>query len=171
MLNPSDSFQYVCTDSSETKEYFHNPSSDIPIPVYGIKACETQNHPISCLSNDSQYNTEARTPHDIQVCEDPYSPNFCPSNDSQYNTEARTPHDIQVCEDPYSPNFCLSNDSQYNAEASAKFTCDKSSTAREGGIGKPDKQRWSELNSEFSEINKDSWEEFSHGKSKPEQFA
>ena len=144
MHSHSNIFQYAHSDNSYVTDHFHN------------------------LNIDSQCITETRTPHDITTCEDLYSPNICPSNDSQCTTEARTPHDIPTSEDLYSSHICPSKDSSSNSEEYAQLQCEKSTTTRQGDISKPDKQRWSILNSEFCEINKDSWLEFSHNKSTPE---
>ena len=136
-----------------------------------LDECKTPFLSTSCFSKDSQYTTEARTPHDRATCEDLFSSNICPSNDNQCTTEARTPHDSPTCEDLYSPNICPSNDSSSNTEEYGQLPCEKSTNTRQGDISKSDKQRWSILISEFCEINKDAWLEFSHNKSTPEQFA
>ena len=95
----------------------------------------------------------------------------CPSNDSQCNTEASTPHDRHSRVTLNNSIVYASYDSRNSSEASDLISCEKSITPRKGEVSKPDKKRWNELNIEFSELNKDSWLEFSCGKSAPEKYA
>ena len=107
-----------------------------------------------------------------EVSESQNRPSSCVSNDSQCTADASPQHDMFLNETQTRPNSYRFNDSRCNTEAHPAR--EESTASRDEGVntkGKPDKQRWKELDNQFSEINKDSWIEFTHGKSTPEQFA
>jgi hypothetical protein len=94
------------------------------------------------------------------------------SLDSQNISEAPSSYGLNAGEISSSTNSYNSIDNHSTSEP--QTLCEGNMSSRDGErnkSGKVDRERWNELNSEFSELNERSWNDFTHNKTTPEQFA